>query len=451
MTKKPKNTAPILDATMWPIDKIIPFEKNPRTHPSEQVDLLAAMIETYGWDQAIVVDEDGVILKGHGRKLAALKNGYKQAPVVQRIGLTEQQKTEMRIADNSLALLSGWHPEFLKEGIVSLQAMDYDISLLGFPEIQLRSMGIGMGAETGNDPEETPEPPKNPVSRIGDVWVLGEHRLACGDILDPETREALLGADKADLVFTDPPYNVAYVSNGSTHRSRAIENDDMDEADFAQWIDEVYAAIASAMRPLACIYVCHPDAASGPKLAFETGFAKHFQKSETIIWVKQAAGMGFQDYRSQHEPMLYGWKAAKKGKHYFNDDRTRTTVWSISRESQLSYVHPTQKPVALVEEAIVNSSKRGWIVADFFSGSGSALIAAERLQRKFRGTEIFPGYVDVGVERWQNQTGKKAVLEATGKTFADTAKDRQRASTAAKKKTPAAKAGASPKGAPAPA
>jgi len=219
----------------------------------------------------------------------------------------------------------------------------------------------------------------------------------------------------ADMVFTDPPYNVAYEGRGANDLG-SIKNDDMSDDQFEQFLRDVFTSHWSAMRELAPIYVCHHDSATGPKLAFEKTFAERFNKSSTLIWCKQSAGMGWQDYRAQHEPMLYGWKEGK-GSHYYCGDRSKTTVWQIGRDAQASYVHPTQKPVALPEEAITNSSKPGDTVLDLFSGSGSTLIACEKSARAGRLMEIDPKYVDVAVRRWQQFTGKVATHADTGAPF----------------------------------
>ena len=220
---------------------------------------------------------------------------------------------------------------------------------------------------------------------------------------------------KADLVFTDPPYNVDYSGRGNNNLGK-IKNDSMSNDQFDEFLADVFTGYSSVMKPLSCIYVCHPDGKTNEKVSFELAFKNYFYKSCTIIWVKQSAGMGWQDYRAQHEPILYGWKEGN-GKHFFINDRTKTTVWQIGRDVQKDYVHPTQKPVALIEEAILNSSKGDDIVLDFFGGSGSTLIGAEKTKRKSYIMELDEKYVDVMIKRWQNFTGNNAKHEKTGKTF----------------------------------
>jgi DNA modification methylase len=418
--------APAMAAKLRPLVEISPYPGNPRTHPPAQVAMLSELLRKYGADQPIVVDEKGVILKGHGRRLAALLAGFEEFPVVERLGLSEGEKIAMRIEDNQVALLSGWDQALMKVELLQLQGYGHSVLNLGFPEVQLRSFGVEIGNAGQRDPEITPEKPKQAVSKTGDVWLLGDHRILCGDVRSDLDLTKLLADEKLDLVFTDPPYNVAYSGLGQ-NRLGTIENDDQTDEAFGAWIDEALRSIGKAMRTLACIYVCHPDSASAPKIAFENAFAGSFKKSSTIIWAKQSAGMGWQDYRAQHEPILYGWKEGK-GKHFFAEDRTRTTIWSFDRDSHTSYVHPTQKPVALAQEAIINSSKQGWKIGDLFAGSGTTIIAAEITRRVARAMEIDPGYVDVAVRRWEGFTGRIARLEATGQTFEETRVKRNRKS-----------------------
>jgi DNA modification methylase len=219
---------------------------------------------------------------------------------------------------------------------------------------------------------------------------------------------------------------MAYFSRSESRPFDAIENDDMTDEQFEVWLRSAFAILASSMRPNACIYVCHIDSASPPKITFERVFAEFFKKSSTIIWVKQSAGMGHQDFRSQHEPILYGWKEGGRGRHFCNGDRTRTTVWQISRDPTMAYIHPTQKPVALIEEAVVSSSKNGWNIGDFFAGSGSGLIACQRTARKFFGVELNPAFCESAIERWEVFCESDAVLEGDGRTFKEIREDRRR-------------------------
>ena len=424
MAKRLEETWPASKVALWPIEKIRPYEKNPRQHSQAQIDLIASSMKDDGVTAPILVDEAGVIIYGHGRRLAALQNGYTRYPVAVAIGWSEEKKRAVRIKDNSYAELSTWGVELITAELKDLKLAGYDVPLLGFPESQLRGWGVQMGTEGQADPEATPEPPKKPVVRRGDRWVLGDHILVCGDATsESDVAMCMGGGAQADLVFTDPPYNLAYSGLGQ-NRLGTIKNDDMSEKDFAAFLRSSFEVIAANMKNLASIYVCHPDAASGPKLAFERAFAEFFTKSATIIWVKQAAGMGWQDYRSQHEPMLYGWKPGK-GKYRFYGDRTKTTVWTLNRDAQKSdYEHPTQKPVALAAEAIANSSKVSQIVFDPFVGAGGSIIACEMNSRKAAAMDVDPRFVEVSIVRWQRFTNRLATLD--GKTLDQVAAARRK-------------------------
>lgn len=397
-----------------PIDALIPYAKNSRTHSDEQVAQIAASMKEWGWTNPILVDEAGSIIAGHGRVLAARKLGYTQAPVMVAEGWTQAQKAAYIIADNKLALNAGWDFDMLKLELGELKSEGFALELTGFSADELKNLLIKETAGL-TDEDAVPDVPDDPVTQLGDVWVMGKHRLMCGDSTSIEQAEQLMGGVNADMAFTDPPYNVAYSGLGQNNLG-TIKNDDMSDDDFEQFCRDVFATYHAVMKPLACIYVCHPDSQTGPKMAFEKTFGEQFKKSSTIIWVKQSAGMGWQDYRAQHEPILYGWKEGT-GAHFFCGDRTKTTIWKIGRDAQASYVHPTQKPVALPEEAINNSSKGEDVVLDLFGGSGSTLIACEKTGRINRSMELDPKYCDVIVKRWQEFTGRTAINEATGENF----------------------------------
>ena len=397
--------------------EITPYARNSRTHSDEQVAQVAASIKEFGWTNPILVDETNTIIAGHGRLMAAQRMGMAEVPTIMLANLTEAQKRAYVIADNKLALNAGWDEEMLAVEIEDLISDGFDLDLIGFEaeEIDTLLAEANKVSDGLTDDDAVPELPEEPVSKPGDVWVLGRHRVACGDCIEQTVVDALMQGQMADLVFTDPPYNVDYSGRGENNLGR-IKNDAMSDEAFQMFCDDVFASYYSVMKPLACIYVCHPDSKSAPKIAFEVAFDNAFQKSSTIIWVKQSAGMGWQDYRAQHEPILYGWKEGS-GKHFFCGDRTKTTVWQIGRDVQRDYVHPTQKPVGLVEEAINNSSKGHDIVLDFFGGSGSTLIAAEKTGRNARLIELDPKYCDVIVKRWQDFTGLTATHEESGKSF----------------------------------
>jgi DNA modification methylase len=401
----------------WPIDRLVPYAKNSRTHSEEQIAQIAASIKEWGFTTAVLVDEQGGIIAGHGRVLAARKLGIDTLPVMVATGWTEPQKRAYVIADNQLALNAGWNMEMLKTEIDGLKLEDFDIDLLGFEDSFLDGLLEPEPTAGLTDEDAVPDVPEIPKTVLGDVWLLGNHRLMCGDSTSIDDGEKLMNGLLADLVFTDPPYNVAYSGRGANNLG-TIKNDDMSEESFEQFCRDVFATYSAIMKPLACIYVCHPDSASAPKIAFEKTFAEQFKKSSTIIWMKQSAGMGWQDYRAQHEPILYGWKEGK-GKHFNSGDRTKTSVWKIGRDAQSTYVHPTQKPVCLPEEAIMNSSKGSDCVVDLFGGSGSTLIACEKTGRVNCSMELDPKYCDVIVKRWQDFTGKIAIHAETNQPFAE--------------------------------
>ena len=392
-----------------PIKALIPYINNSRKHSDEQVAQIAASIKEFGWTNPILVDGNNGLIAGHGRLLAARKLGMDKVPTIELSHLSDIQKKALIIADNKLALNSDWDNELLMLELKELDSTDFDLSVLGFDQDELDALLNPIEETEGlTDEDAVPDVPEEPKTKIGDIYILGNHRLMCGDSTSIDDAEKLMDGLLADLVFTDPPYNVDYSGRGANNLG-TIKNDNMSAEDFEQFCRDIFTTYSAIMKPLACIYVCHPDSASAPKIAFEKTFAEQFKKSSTIIWMKQSAGMGWQDYRAQHEPILYGWKEGK-GSHFNAGDRTKTSIWKIGRDSQSSYVHPTQKPVCLPEEAILNSSKGSDCVVDLFGGSGSTLMACEKTGRVNRSMELDPKYCDVIVKRWEDFTGKKAVL-----------------------------------------
>jgi DNA modification methylase len=390
------------------VNKLIPYAKNSRTHSPEQVGQIAASIKEFGFRNPILVDGIGIIA-GHGRLMAAQKLGLDKVPTIDCSDMTESQKKAYIIADNKLAMNAGWDNAMLSIELQDLEDEGFDLKLTGFDDKELDVLlNVIEGTDGLTDEDAVPETPIVPKTKLGDIYILGNHRLMCGDSTSIDDAEKLMDGLLADLVFTDPPYNVDYSGRGANNLG-TIKNDNMSADDFEQFCRDIFITYSAIMKPLACIYVCHPDSASAPKIAFEKTFAEQFKKSSTIIWMKQSAGMGWQDYRAQHEPILYGWKEGK-GSHFNAGDRTKTSIWKIGRDAQSSYVHPTQKPVCLPEEAIMNSSKGSDCVVDLFGGSGSTLIACEKTGRVNRSMELDPKYCDVIVKRWEDFTGKKAVL-----------------------------------------
>lgn len=416
-----------------PIVWFKPYQNNARTHPDSQIDMLAGLLKKHGPDQPIVTDEKGVILKGHGRRLAAIAAGIKEFPAVIRSGLSESEKSAIRIQDNQVALLSGWSAELIQSEIANLKLTGFDIPLLGFPESQLRGWGISAGTDSAQDPEIVPDLPKNPVVRRGDRWLLGDHVLYCGDSTSKSDVAACSGKFKGQMVFTDPPYGVAYRDTGAgawnadklakkragtlNPRFDAIENDDLDD-------DQLFAFLVAylTVQPLASNasqYVCH---ASLKAHIFRQALLKigYVIRAE-CIWAKTRPGFNFAHYKHKHEPIYYSVHAKKSPVWY--GDQSQTTLWAVASESGSVYEHPTQKPVGIPIIAINNSSKAGDFVYEPFSGSGTTLIACEMTGRRCIAIELSPAYVQVGIERWQKFTGRLAALD--GKTLEQVAKARR--------------------------
>lgn len=396
------------------VSELIPYINNSRTHSEEQVTQIVSSIKEFGFTNPILIDQDNSIIAGHGRLQAVKKLGLEEVPCILISGLTKTQIKALIIADNQLALNAGWDLEKLSVEIEGLEDDKFDISLLGFDDKFLNDL-LFKENEGLTDEDATPDPLENPKSKLNDIWILGSHKIICGDSTKAEDYKSLFKDNIADMIFTDPPYNVDYSGRGKNDLGKII-NDNMDENKFVLFLDDVFKLMSDNLKPLSILYVCHPDSHSKPKIAFEIAFDKYFKKSSTLIWNKGNAGMGWQDYRSQHEPILYGWKEGK-GKHNFYGDRTKTSIWNIKRDSTTQYKHPTQKPVELIKEAILNSSKEKDIIFDPFSGSGSTLIACEKLNRICYGIELDTKFVDVIIQRWQQFTGKEAIHEQSGKTY----------------------------------
>lgn len=486
-------------ATLWKLEDIKPYANNPRTHPKAQIDLLASLLVKWGPDQPIVVDDDGIILKGHGRRLAALQAQMADFPVVQRLGLSDDDKRAMRIVDNQVPLLSGWDQTLVTAEIGILKIGGYDIKLLGFSEAGLRGFGIVSGAAANKDPDHIPDAPKRSIVRAGDLWELGGHRLMCADSTKPETWKRLCGTDKAAVVFTDPPYGVSYKARSGDFE--IIEGDDKRR-------DALYKMLLQSLREmtkhageLAGFYIWH---ASSTREDFAQAMkAAGLAESQYLLWVKPGVVLGHSDYRWQHEPCFYAAKEGHKAAFYGNrsdstvwhvqmvtakdtaatigngilildgegstlfvqskppkskklrqiritkganvflsgSDRLDGTVWEVARDS--GYEHPTQKPVELARRAIENSSRPGQIVIDGFLGSSTTLIAAEMTGRRCYGVEMDTVYAEVGIRRWERFSGQKATME--GQTIEQIGRARQRGATrSAPKRKKVADVAASP-------
>ena len=403
---------------MWLIERLIPWAKNPRTHSDAQVAQIAGSIEEFGFNNPILVDTKAGIIAGHGRLLAAQKLGLEEVPVIVLDHLSEAQKRAYIIADNQLALNAGWNEDLLREELAALQEESFDVSLLGFEDEELARLLAAQDATEGlTDEDSVPELPQTPVSVTGDLWILGDHKLLVGDATKSADVATLMGADYADLVFTDPPYNVDY--EGYTEEHLKIRGDRMSDSEFKQFLQSAFQAYRTVAKPGASLYVCH---SSSWQREFQNALeAVGFEIRCQIIWAKNTFAWGFGRYKFQHEPIFYAHVAQQKDSWY--GDKSQSTLWE-EKKPAANRVHPTAKPVELVERALLNSSKAGAIVADLFGGSGSTLIGCERRGRKARLMEIDAKYADCIVQRYREYTGKQAVLDGDGKTFDEIALER---------------------------
>jgi DNA modification methylase len=376
------------------METVAPYSKNAKKHPDKQLKQIAASLKEFGWRQPIVVDKNNEIIVGHGRLMAYEKypEGIKEPWIVVADDLTPQQVKAYRLADNKLNE-SDWDMDLAIEELKELDAEDFDIELTGFDKDLL--------IEADEKDDIIPENPPT-IAKLGDLWTLGEHRVLCGDSTKLEDVERLMDGKKADMVFTDPPYNIAY--EGGTKKREKIANDEV--VDFYEFLLRAYSSFALSMKLGAAIYVCHADT---ERVNFTKAFRDAgFYLSSVVIWAKNNSTFGRADYFWKHEPILYGWREG--GAHTWHGDNKQDTIWNVDRPSK-SETHPTMKPIALIEKALINSSKQDDIVLDLFLGSGSTLIAAEKTGRICYGMELDPRYVDVIIKRWEDYTGSKAVLQ----------------------------------------
>ena len=398
----------------WPVAKLIPYARNARTHSDEQVAQIAASIAEFGFTNPILTGADGVIVAGHGRLAAAQKLAMAMVPVVVLEHLSPTQRRALVIADNRIAENAGWDETMLRVEMEALQLDDFDMSLTGFDADALAElMAGGGGDDLGNtDDDDVPEVLETAISRTGDVWLLGPHRLLCGDSTLEESYAQLLQGEEVDMVFTDPPYNVNYANTAKDKmrgKNRAILNDNLG--------DGFYDFLLAALTPTVanCKGAIYVAMSSSELDVLQSAFREAGGKWSTfVIWAKNTFTMGRSDYQRQYEPILYGWREG--GKHHWCGDRNQSDVWQIKKPHK-NDLHPTMKPVELVERAIRNSSRPGNSVMDPFGGSGTTLIAAEKTGRVGRMIELDPKYVDVIVRRWQDWTGKQATRESDGVAF----------------------------------
>jgi len=402
----------------WPLEKLIPYTRNPRTHSDAQVAQIAASIAAFGFNNPILVDTKAGIIAGHGRLLAARKLQLAEVPVIVLDHLTEAQKRAYILADNQLALNASWDDTLLAAELAALQQDDFDISLIGFEDEELARLLAAQDAAEGlTDEDAVPELPETPISVLGDLWILGDHRLLVGDATVSADVAKLMAGVPADLVFTDPPYNVDY--EGYTEDRLKIKGDRMSDADFKQFLERAFRSYRNVVKPGASMYLCH---SSSWQREFQNALeASGFEVRCQIIWAKNTFAWGFGRYKFQHEPLFYCHVAGEKDSWY--GDKTQSTLWQ-EKKPAANRIHPTAKPVELVERALLNSSKAGDVVADLFGGSGSTLIGCERRGRLARLMEIDPKYADCIVRRYQEYAGKQAVLDGDRSSFEEVALER---------------------------
>jgi DNA modification methylase len=412
MTKDNPANWPAAKIEMVDAKTLIPYARNARTHSAAQVDQIAASIREWGWTTPILRDEDGNLIAGHGRLLAANKLGIKQVPVMTAKGWSEAQRRAYVLADNKLALNAGWDDSMLGLELAEISDLGFDLDLTGFSLDEIAS--FGPKTEGLTDPDETPEAPANPVSVLGDVWLLGNHRIVCGSSTDADTVAKCLNGVKPHLMVTDPPYGVNYDASwrddragktGETGTAKGrVLNDDR-----ADWRE------AWALFPGDVAYVWHADLRA--REVVESLEACDFLMRAQIIWAKSQLAMSRGHYHFQHEPCWYAVR--KTGTGHWNGDRKQSTLWKIDKPQKSETGHSTQKPIECMQKPIENNSSPGQAIYEPFSGSGTTIIAGEITGRHVHAIELNPEYVDVAVIRWQNFTGKDAIHEATGKIFSE--------------------------------
>ena len=419
------------------ITELIPYVNNARTHSDEQVLQICSSIKEFGFTNPVLIDGENGIIAGHGRLMAAKKLGLEEVPTIELSHLSEAQRKAYILADNKLALNSGWDNDLLAIEFAELGALGFDLELTGFTLDEIDALTPEEIPPGLTDEDSVPELPEEPVTKLGDVWLCGNHRVMCGDSTSVDAVQELMGGGLADMVWTDPPYNVAIEGIAGK-----IMNDDMDNESFKNFLSDVYACYFMTLKAGGVIYVAHADSerANFTQCYKESGL----KLSQVLIWVKQSGTLSRQDFNWQHEPILYGWKEGAA--HYFCGDFTRTTIidddidlkkmtkpqlhelvnsyrteqkTTALRENRpsRSELHPTMKPVNLVQRMIEWSSVQKDVVLDLFGGSGSTLIACVNAGRYARLMELDPKYCDVIVKRWQDFTGQQATLESTGEYF----------------------------------
>lgn len=404
---------PSLQIHYRPVESLIPYARNAKQHTDTQVAQIAASIREFGWGAPILVDGKNNVIAGHGRLLAARKLGMSEVPVVPMDHLTEIQRKALILADNKIGENGSWDDDLLGLELAELQEAGFDLGITGFSSDEWDALIAG---DTGNDgltdEDQVPEITENPISHAGDVWLLGEHKVLCGDATKAEDYKALLGDELVDMTFTDPPYNVNYANTAKDKmrgKNRPILNDNMGDG-FGAFLLAACQNILNVTK--GAVYI----AMSSSELdTLQSAFRAAGGKWSTfVIWAKNTFTMGRADYQRQYEPILYGWRDGAD--HYWCGARDQGDVWQIKKPHK-NDLHPTMKPVELVERAVRNSSKTRDLILDPFGGSGSSLIACEKSGRRARLIELDPKYVDVIVKRWQDFTGAEATRAGDGAQF----------------------------------
>jgi DNA modification methylase len=399
------------------VAKLIPYAANSRTHSDAQVAQIAASIKEFGWTNPILVSGDNSIIAGHGRLMAARKLDMEEVPVIVLDHLSKAQQRALVIADNQLAMNAGWDMNMLKAEIEDLNLENFNLELLGFDDDFLDGLLKTAPSGGNTDEDAVPEVPETPKTVLGDVWVLGNHRLMCGDSTSVTAFDQLMDGAKADMIFTDPPYGMSYGGGraaGSTKKGALVKahgmiiNDDLQGNDLIALVRDAIATSGALTKEGGALYACFTWRTYAE---FEAGLEScGYKVKACIVWDKKSIGLGNSNYRPQHEFIFYC------GGQWYGD-KSESDVWHMSRGATGKYVHPTQKPVELVERALSNSSKAGDVVIDCFGGSGSTLIACEKNNRHSRLMELDPKYCDVIIKRWQDFSGKVAIHAETGETF----------------------------------
>jgi DNA modification methylase len=414
----PTRPWPAEQVELWPIEKLIPYTNNPRLHSAADIDGIAASILKWGWTNPVLVDEQGVLIAGHGRVAAAAKLRLTiPIPVIVARGWSEDEKQAYRLADNELAARGSWHPDLLRGELRDLKFSGFNLDLIGFEPDRLEAILAGLRANGLSDPDSVPDVPNQPVSRPGDVWQLGDHRVGCGDSTNAANVEPVLAGSQPQLMVSDPPYGVGYdpswrarrgVSSGKLAQGKVLNDD---RADWRQ-------AYALFTGDVAYVWhgALHGDVVGGDLTA--CGFELRAQ----IVWAKPHFTLSRGHYHWRHETCWYAVREGKAG--HWQGGRKQSTVWEIGNNNpfanpqpEQSWGHATQKPVECMRRPIVNNSRPGELVYDPFLGSGTSLIAAEMTGRICCGLEISPAYVDVIVRRWQAFTGRRAIHQASGQSF----------------------------------